>query len=595
MGKKRKQRYNAAKHYQLGGILGGLFGGGLGMGAIQQLGEAVNQFRDNSSLETMFNKSDSLFNAFNEQIKSSSDERLKNFNTEEAKPLFDLFSLFSGNLFGGGSYEHGGKVSKKNFKRIKNIVKSHTNAIADAETEINKMQAKAAFNQKYGDNNGNPKRIIPGMYPAPKVARRGGYMYQNGGQPTTQDSIDLYNNALDVYEAYKAQGYGFDLENVKKFLDEGNREDLQAFYNEQGYDKPPKNIHEFNQRVRDYDNISISNPYSSYANEVGIDGRSYDRRDRSLFYKPVDRNKYYQRESLPGPLNRDVPMTLYDSRIEPSYVMMGGKGGDAATIPMYDPLKIRPNVEGLRPIPEQFLPQQKRTIPRPKREKVTIDKLETLSPKQLEVEKRKWKLPKMDNPLYESGEHVIPFAGVPNIKVIKKKRKKDGRWVPLAFENERGDRIDYQKYSRLNRFPKGFQHQPGEYQSGGGVPVSPMGQFAFPGQPVAVPTPNGQITMDGVNTPIMAIQGNNAQILPANSGMHQFMPGMVLELPLMQKPSKKKRSRYTKSKSKKFTGKSSMATKTVKNYNERGRRLLREAKMNNVGLPNVRRSYKYMG
>jgi hypothetical protein len=123
----------------------------------------------------------------------------------------------------------------------------------------------------------------------------------------------------------------------------------------------------------------------------------------------------------------------------------------------------------------------------------------------------------------------------------------------------------------------------GQQMQSGGVPVSPMGQYQYPGQPVIVPTPDGRITMQGVNQDVIAVQNGGATVLPANSGMHQLQPGNVLEIPL---PPRKKSTHgvYSKKDDKKGIS-TRIPTATVKRYNERNRRQMRRNRRGNVGYP----------
>lgn len=113
----------------------------------------------------------------------------------------------------------------------------------------------------------------------------------------------------------------------------------------------------------------------------------------------------------------------------------------------------------------------------------------------------------------------------------------------------------------------------------GGVPVTPNGQFDFPGMPTMVPTPNGSITMNGVNQPLLAIdQMGQMAMLPPNSGEHQFAPGMVLEIPMEEETKKKS------SKPKEDYGMNFMK-RTIKRFNDRNKRMTRIARTGDVGMP----------
>lgn len=139
-------------------------------------------------------------------------------------------------------------------------------------------------------------------------------------------------------------------------------------------------------------------------------------------------------------------------------------------------------------------------------------------------------------------------------------------------------------------------------QSGGNIPVDPMGQFAHPNQPVLVPTPSGMITMDGVDQRLLAMdQAGNQQILEPNSGQYQFTPGMVLEIPMEdEKPKsrRKKRKRQIKNLESLFDlprsnkgGEPStrLVNATVERFNDRNRRTYTANNRHNKNMPHIRR------
>lgn len=64
---------------------------------------------------------------------------------------------------------------------------------------------------------------------------------------------------------------------------------------------------------------------------------------------------------------------------------------------------------------------------------------------------------------YESGETVYDAESIPNVKIVYKKRKKDGQLVPVAYENKNGDRIPYSaKISKEFQY-KGFKKEFGGF------------------------------------------------------------------------------------------------------------------------------------
>jgi hypothetical protein len=89
--------------------------------------------------------------------------------------------------------------------------------------------------------------------------------------------------------------------------------------------------------------------------------------------------------------------------------------------------------------------------------------------------------------------------------------------------------------NELKRFTNGFI-------------VSERGQWDYPGQPTAVPTPSGRITMEGVEDDLVGIDnlGNTQYMTPGNE--YQFEGDMVYEIPQAKKGGSKKPSKkYSRS------------------------------------------------
>ncbi|MCO6499026.1 MAG: hypothetical protein J5I47_01440 [Vicingus serpentipes] len=123
-----------------------------------------------------------------------------------------------------------------------------------------------------------------------------------------------------------------------------------------------------------------------------------------------------------------------------------------------------------------------------------------------------------------------------------------------------------------------------ELQAGGAIPVDPMGQYNHPGKPVIVPSPDGLITMAGVMQDLLAIdQQGNSTILPANSGMHQLNPGLITEIPLPKRKSRK--SSHRGNSGNKKPAESNLPKVTATRFNRRNKRTTDINKRGNVGLP----------
>lgn len=117
--------------------------------------------------------------------------------------------------------------------------------------------------------------------------------------------------------------------------------------------------------------------------------------------------------------------------------------------------------------------------PKEPRGQQSINRLKSKELKALEIPR---KFPEPDHPVYTKNERVQDFKGIPNVKVVSRQRKKDKQWVPIALENERGERIPYGALRR--GFPKGFQYQSEgmtrrKYQ-GGGPAIAPVTNYLLP-------------------------------------------------------------------------------------------------------------------
>ena len=89
--------------------------------------------------------------------------------------------------------------------------------------------------------------------------------------------------------------------------------------------------------------------------------------------------------------------------------------------------------------------------------------------------------------------------------------------------------------NELKRFTNGFI-------------ISERGQWDYPGQPTAVPTPSGRITMKGVENDLLGIDnlGNTQYMTPGNE--YQFEGDMVYEIPQAKRGGSKKPSKkYSRS------------------------------------------------
>ncbi len=151
---------------------------------------------------------------------------------------------------------------------------------------------------------------------------------QTNDRPTSQDSLDLYNNTVKVLKYYQdrnytgenaSSAYGIYIANTSVF------EDLHEA------------LLRFNSR-----NGDVAYPDAHGKRTTG---------DLALedYYRKIDKNKFYQRETANWILDTRAPMPLYDKRILPTafYTFYNENTddpmfGDAVSITGYDPIAIKP-------------------------------------------------------------------------------------------------------------------------------------------------------------------------------------------------------------------------------------------------------------
>lgn len=273
-------------------------------------------------------------------------------------------------------------------------------------------------------------------------------------QPTRQDSVDLLHNTQMLLSYFNNQKYS----------------EKDAVYISRNTNR--KGVEEFNRIIRQ---------------------QAGGKRD---FYKKIDDNKYYQRESAHTILDRRSPKALYDNRIEPTraYSFVNEKRGDeyegdAVAFFGYEPLLVKPvntlskeeRVErakrekelGLKPTFKYY--DETNTTKKPtqpveliQRDKVNIKDIQELD-RQIDIPSRNVTVDSTNYNLpqsrYSEGVLKQAFKGVPNIQVWSKRDKETGTLRPVALINEAGESIDYNKYKE-GKLPEGFQH-PKKFEDGG--------------------------------------------------------------------------------------------------------------------------------
>lgn len=153
---------------------------------------------------------------------------------------------------------------------------------------------------------------------------------QTNDRPTSQDSLDLYNNTVKVLKYYQDRNHMNEITLgsssrttyvVGTYLFDDLYEALLRFISMDG---------------------NVTHP--------GLNGiKSTDHLPLEDYYRKVDKNKFYQRETANWIIDTRAPMQLYDKRIVPTasyfflYVNANDPlSGDAVTIPSYDPIAIKP-------------------------------------------------------------------------------------------------------------------------------------------------------------------------------------------------------------------------------------------------------------
>lgn len=173
------------------------------------------------------------------------------------------------------------------------------------------------------------------------------------GRPTTQDSLDLYNNALAVLDYYNKRGYKASEGKV------GDSDPIEQM------DRVAKGYREQDPRF------------------VPIKGGKSARMPlpKSQFRREKNANQFYQRESIHGVLDTRSPMQLFDRRIKPTkntfYENVNPKDplyADMVGVYAYDPNEIMPSFmrpkgsTPSRPTPSKFKRPVQPEKPKPPRD-----------------------------------------------------------------------------------------------------------------------------------------------------------------------------------------------------------------------------------
>lgn len=160
----------------------------------------------------------------------------------------------------------------------------------------------------------------------------------NGGNiPTRGDSIAVMNSANKVKAYYEGSGNYQPSQGGFDFFDVADLDDWKKYTNTlmvQQRNSLNKNT------VGDPQPVRVPSTNGSRISII---------LPMSMYYKKVDDNRFFQRESLNALVDTRAPMALYDSRIMPQH-MYGAENvnngdtmfGDMVNFPQYDPLAVTP-------------------------------------------------------------------------------------------------------------------------------------------------------------------------------------------------------------------------------------------------------------
>jgi hypothetical protein len=188
----------------------------------------------------------------------------------------------------------------------------------------------------------------------------------NLNKPTTQDSLDLYNNAIALENFYKKSKLPY------------REQDPGVAYRTEMLKNPFSQLNDANDTfntllgVFPKQDVIKNNKLQTIlrANKI------------PPYRKEIDKNKFAQREITHGTLNIDAPMALYDRRIKPTifttYEDESPFVKDDVEIFKYDPLAVKP-VSMLTP---------KERIEREKKYGKIPSSIPKLQPKPIQVIKR---------------------------------------------------------------------------------------------------------------------------------------------------------------------------------------------------------------
>ena len=598
-------RYKRKKK-QFGGMISNMFGGfgsGQGMEFISQIGNALQGFSNEPALQGIFSQSNTLFEGFNNALSNEQKEQIG--DTDKFKSMFDIFSLFSNSLF-----QTGGQVSNvpNNVSDVKQrfgqFTKDLEREIAEVGAEQNKQIATLQFNAKHSGNEISPSQIIPGLTRGTQAFKKGSRvsnkisLLRQEGKPQNQ-AVAI---ALDMQRRGKLQDGG-------SINDLFNPQQASLIQSQAATLLDHMRSGRFRRRLR-----------RSLPKGADVDQAVQNRITavESMLNTPY---AVIPRPSIPGaeahfvpaggtdiPLDQAVrqpgtisftpeavtPLAENLSTYTPLHEFSHASTLGARMLSEQDFKTVHQNIGDFKDFASKYIDENSSA-----RDRVGVKKRFRYLTNPTEVQARVNEARQMaldmgihknfgENFTKKQIELLLDDTG--NVKVPKGVKLEDGNF--RAFN----DLIDItggdaEKIRTLLNdiaavdIPRSRTVR----AQNGGVPVNPLGQFAFPGQNVIVPTSDGSIDMTGVPRDILAVQNGGATVLPANSGIHQFAPGMVLEIPLPENYNRRGESKRSVNSSRKKRKKDNMgkatANKTTTRYHRRNKRQTQINKRGNVGLP----------
>jgi hypothetical protein len=154
--------------------------------------------------------------------------------------------------------------------------------------------------------------------------------------PTQGDSLALYNNSKKVMDYYNSKNYK---ETDKSYLGNNKIFNEYVLKNNQGA------VSLFNELNRKSNQRMVTMTNSKDTGKA----KWVTNLPLSLYYKEIDKNKYFQRELAQHVLDTRAPMQLFDKRITPTLSIgyenistLDSMKGDGVEIMTYDPVLVKP-------------------------------------------------------------------------------------------------------------------------------------------------------------------------------------------------------------------------------------------------------------